>query len=193
MSSTRISPHTGSSPIDQLSFQMAIIWRTHLQNMRMILLKHTTNFCSHKFLRLPLRKMFTNCFRTKIKPDSLWMTPTKHSSQSIGSNKTSVNLRHSQCMLSRIIRTRIRPTQIPMWLLSGHNVHRNSNSASNKTTTVVIAQEDKTITRATTMETCLPKIKATTHPEMVNFVFTAKYSTTHKKNAAKELMIKNLA
>jgi hypothetical protein len=46
-----------------------------------------------------------------------------------------------------------------MWLLSDHNVHRNSNSANNKTTTEEIAPEDKKITRATTTETDLPKTR----------------------------------
>jgi hypothetical protein len=56
-----------------------------------------------------------------------------------------------------------------------------------------IAPEDKTPTEATATATDHRKIKATIHPKMVNSIFTAKSSTTHKKNAAKELMIRNLA
>ncbi len=190
MSSTRTSPPTESNPIARLSFQTAIIQRTHLPNMRTILLKHTINFCLRKFLKQQLRKMLPNCFRTNIRPDSLWMMPIKHSSRSTGSNKTSANLQLSMCMLLRIIRTKTRPTLIPMGLLSGCNVHNNNNSANDKATTVETAPEVKTPTEATTTATDHRKIKATMCPEMVNSVFTAKSSTTHKKNAAIELMIK---
>ncbi len=193
MSYMRTTPPTGSNQIAQLSFKRGIIRRMLLLNMQTILLKHTTNSCLLRFSKPQLQKMFANCFRTKIKQDSLWMRPIKCSSGSTGWNKTNASLQQSMCTQSRIIRIKTLPTWIPMWLLSGHNVHHNNSSASNRATTVEIAQEDKTPTEATITATDHRRIKATMLPEMVNFLFTARSSTTHKKNAAKELMIRNLA
>jgi len=140
----------------------------------MILLQHTTNSCLLRFLKPQLQKMFANCFRTKIKPGSPLMTPIKPSSRSTELNKTNASLRPSMCMQSKTIRIMMPPTRILMWRHSDHNVHSNSNSANNKTTTVEIDQGDKDPTEETTTATDHCRTKAPTLQEMVNSVSTAR-------------------
>ncbi len=79
-----------------------------------------------------------------------------------------------------------------MWLLSDHNVRNNNNNSanSNNRTIEAIVQGDNLLTEATATD--LPKTKVPMLPETVNSASTAKFSTTLKKNAAKELMIRNL-
>ncbi len=107
-SSTRTSPPTGSNRTGPFSSQMVTTRRTHLRNMRTILLKLTTSFCLHRFSKLLLQKMFANCCRTKTRPDSRWMRPTKLSLRSTELNKTSASPQRSTCMRSRISITRRR-------------------------------------------------------------------------------------
>jgi hypothetical protein len=134
-------------------------------------------------------KLLSHKDQTRLTVDEAY----KHSSQSTGWNKTNASQQPSMCMHLRIIRIKTLPTWILMWLHSGHNVHHNNSSASNRATIMEIAQGDKISTEATTTAMDHPRIKATMLPEMVNFVFSARSSTTHKKNAAKELTIRNLA
>jgi hypothetical protein len=79
-----------------------------------------------------------------------------------------------------------------MWLLSDHNARNNSNNSANSNSTTIeeIAQGDNLPTEATATD--LLKTKVPMLPETINSASTAKFSTTLKKNAAKELMIRNL-
>ncbi len=160
--------------------------------MQTILLKHTKKFCLLRSSRLLLQKMFANYCHTKIKQDLPWTTRIKPSSLSTGWSKTNVNQWPSTCTPLKITWTRRQPILIQIWLLSDHNVCNNNNNSanSNNTTTEEIAQGDNLPTEATAID--LPKTKVPTLPETVNSASTAKFSTTLKKNAAKELMIRNL-
>jgi hypothetical protein len=82
---------------------------------------------------------------------------------------------------------------IKMLQHSDSSVHNNSNNSNNSannsnTTTVETDPGPSLLTEATTTD----QTRAPTRQEMVNSAFTAKFLTTHKKNAEKELMIKSL-
>ncbi len=175
MFSMRTTPPTGSNRTIQLNFPQETTPRMLLHNMRMILLKHTTNSCLLRFLKPQLQKMFANCFRTRIKQGSLLMTPIRLSSRSTEWNKTNASLRPSTCMQLTTIRTMTPPTWFLMWLHSDHNVHNNNSANSKTTTTMAIGQGDKAPTEATTTTTDHHRTKVPTRPEMVNSVFTARF------------------
>jgi hypothetical protein len=81
---------------------------------------------------------------------------------------------------------------IKMLPLSDHNAHNSSNNSNNftrnsNTTTVETDPGVSLLTEATATD----QTRAPTLQETVNSAFTAKFLTTPKKSAAKELMIKS--
>ena len=82
---------------------------------------------------------------------------------------------------------------IEMLQLSDHNAHNSNNNNNNfvrnsNTTTVETDPGVNLLTEATATD----QTRAPTLQETVNSASTAKFSTTLKKNAAKELMIRSL-
>jgi hypothetical protein len=170
-SSMKTTLRTESSQTTRLNFQLETTRRMHSPNIPTITSNHTTSFSSIRSLKQQLQKTFVNCCRIRIKPASPSTMLIKHSSQSIELDRTSASPQLVS-MPWKPIRIRTPQLKIPMSLHSGHN---SSNLALSlpDTTTVAISPEDKAPT-GETPTTDKPRIKAPMHPEMANFVFTAR-------------------
>ncbi len=121
------------------------------------------------------------------------MMPIKLSSPNTGWNKTNARIWLLTFTQLKKMLTQSHLKMIPGLQhsdLSVNNHSNNSNNSAHSNNTTI--EETDPGANLPTGATATDQTKVPTQPETVNSAFTAKFLTTPKKSAAKELMIKSL-